>query len=200
METKIMKNNVTEFSKSEAVRDSIFKFTTDFLDNKPLNIGEVGCARSEIGRATDGWSTFFWADYVYKNGGSLKVCDIEKEAINFVNETIPEKYKVESFYMSGTDFLKEKQPFDFIYLDGSNDPDETRKQFYLIEETTRVILVDDWDTKGFIRSQEQQEEFEEAGFIFCNMQHAYGCMGLIIRQSDKDRMEELINKIENEGD
>lgn len=192
-----MKNNVKEFSNSEAGRDPIFEFVTKFLDNQPLNIGEIGCARSEGGRATDGWSTFFWADYVYKNGGSLKVCDIEKEAINFVNETIPEKYKVESFYMSGTDFLKEKQPFDFIYLDGSNDPDETRKQFYLIKETTRAILVDDWDTKGFIRSSKQQEEFEEAGFIFCNMKHIGGFMGLIIRQSDKDRIEKLFNEISN---
>ena len=192
-----MQDNVKNFFNSEHGRDPIFKFVGDFFDHQPLNIGEIGCARSESGRAADGWSTFFWADYVYKNGGSLKVCDIEKEAIDFVNDTIPEKYKVESFYMSGTDFLKEKQPFDFIYLDGSNDREQTEKQFYLIEETTRAILVDDWDTKGFIRNEEELKKLKEDGFVICMMKHIGGLMAFIIRQEDKDRMYEFTNENSN---
>lgn len=182
-----MKNNVEDYFKSEYDngRDSIFNFVKKLFMEKPLKIGEIGCARDPDGRGGDGWSTFFWADYIYKNGGSLSICDIDQNAINFVKETIPEKYNIEAFCMDGTDFIKDHKPFDFVYLDGSNSQFETAEQFLLLKDTTNLFLVDDWDIKGFIKTQEDLSRLLRLGFGFMICKHESGSMGLINKHENE---------------
>jgi len=144
-----MADRIKEFFEKEIGRDWIFKEVVSLFDKAPLKIGEIGCARSPAGRAGDGWSTFFWANYIEKFGGELHTCDIDEKAIEFTKNSIPENYNVTYYCMGGEEFIKENGPFDFVYLDGSNDPKEAQAQFNLLKNKTDVILVDDWWIKGF---------------------------------------------------
>ena len=186
-----MKNNVEDFFKTKEGRDPIFEMILSLFDQKPLKIGEIGCARTDHGRGEDGWSTFFWADYTYKNGGTLQVCDIDEKAIQFVNDTIPEKYNVKAFCMDGSDFIREHKPFDFIYLDGSNSSFETTEQFLLAKDTADVFLVDDWDIKGFVRSRFDFERLQDLGFELVRCNHIGGSMALICKAETANKVKKM---------
>ena len=63
--------------------------------------------------------------------------------------------------MDGVKFLQENKPFDFVYLDGGNDPNQTKEQFITIKDETDIILVDDWTVKGFVF---EEDKFEKISF------------------------------------
>ena len=117
----------------------------------PMNILEIGTIRDlDPGAwAGDGWSTFWWCDYIKENGGKLTVVDINPSTIeacktavsDFVNEI-----EVEFHADDGAKFIS--SDYDFIYLDGSDCPDEMLKQFNDIDRSKTAILCDDFSQKG----------------------------------------------------
>tara|TARA_Y100000004_G_scaffold18581_1_gene19137 strand:+ start:661 stop:1206 length:546 start_codon:yes stop_codon:yes gene_type:complete len=180
-------NRIKELSKEEWGRDYVFDYIISLFGNKPTKIGEVGCARDPNGRAGDGWSTFFWAKYLNKCGGELHCCDINQEALDFVKSSIPENnFKMNLHLMDGVKFLQENKPFDFVYLDGGNDPNQTKEQFITIKDETDIILVDDWSVKGFV--------FEEDKFEKILFDIGENHMGLISTTEHIGKLTEKLNK------
>jgi|7_EtaG_2_1085326.scaffolds.fasta_scaffold97421_2 hypothetical protein len=184
-----MTNRVKQFFKEEKGRDAYFKEALSLFGEAPLKIGEIGCARNVKGRGGDGWSSFFWADYIKEFGGELHICDIDIQAIKFTKDSIPEDYNVTYYCMGGEGFIKENGPFDFVYLDGSNDPRETETQFHLIKNETDVILVDDWSIKGFISCDQKFENNFGEKFELLLLPLEYGTMGLISTPENLDKLE-----------
>jgi hypothetical protein len=141
-------------------RDIVFETVLDYFDKRPINILEIGCARNlDIGsRQSDGWSTCFWADYLYNNGGNLFVFDIDENSTKNC-ETITNHwlkhidYDIDSFYVDISNRSVNK--FDFrsginlAFLDGGDDPKETLAQLQECKKNKiELILIDDFHTKG----------------------------------------------------
>jgi predicted O-methyltransferase YrrM len=140
-------------------RDEVFKDVISFFNKKVINILEIGSLRSQH-RNGDGWSTIFLAEYVNNHGGFLTVSNINADDLNFckniIQEVIPE-VKIDFVLEDG---LKLIEPhYDFVYLDGGDDPQDTLNQFNLINKEDTFILVDDFHTKGSLLPKDTVHTF-----------------------------------------
>lgn len=138
-------------------RDPIFLDILSKFNNQPINVLEIGCARSidNQSRYGDGWSSLFWADYILQYGGSLVSCDIDEISINNVNillKNIPIKF--DPIVADGCQILKEKNKYDLIYLDGSACPQQMLDQIKLCDINYSYVLCDDFTIKGILIEKE----------------------------------------------
>lgn len=135
-------------------RDNIFLDILKTFNNKPINILEIGCARSLSGRYGDGWSSLFWADYILNNGGKLDICDIDPDCIEntkILLSGISNKCSIRFIIEDGLNILKDRSNnYDLIYLDGSDDPNDMVNQIKYCDFAKNKILCDDFHTKGSI--------------------------------------------------
>lgn len=134
---------------------------------RPLNILQVGAIEDLTLRFRhgSGWSDIFFASYISMFGGSLTVVDIDQSHLDNSEKVLSEFHKIVkvspgedlqvpakySLVLSDAlDFIKgSNDSYDIIYLDGSNDPEETKSQYDAIDkDSTSVILVDDFSIKG----------------------------------------------------
>lgn len=140
------------FKNTEGARDYIFQNTCKLLNSKPAKIIEIGCSRniSESSRFSDGWSSYFWYDYVKENGGSLDIYDIDQSALDNCKKLF-ENLSDENINFicdDGTKYITDN--YDLAYLDGSDCPNEMLNQFEKIDRKKTIILCDDFDNKGSI--------------------------------------------------
>jgi len=136
-------------------RDPIFIDVLNNFKDKPINVLEIGCARSLSGRYGDGWSSLFWADHILKNGGSLDVCDIDQNCIDnakILLENFDKEIKVNFITDDGINVLQDVDKYDIIYLDGSDDPNQMVDQLKLCNLDKNYVFCDDFHTKGSLAS------------------------------------------------
>lgn len=138
-------------------RDPIFLDVLSKFNNQPINVLEIGCARSidNQSRYGDGWSSLFWADYILQYGGSLLSCDIDTNSINNVKillDQIPIKF--DTVIEDGSTVLKSKNCYDLIYLDGSDCPNQMLDQIKLCDLKNSYVFCDDFNQKGIMVSKE----------------------------------------------
>ena len=133
---------------SENDRDKIFKSILEKYNQKPINILEIGCARNLDfnAKAGDGWSTLFFAIYINKYGGSLKVVDIDQNSLNNCKIICSDFDFIKYFQDDGKNHINSN--YDLIYLDGADDPNQMVEQYKLIDREKTDILCDDWHSKG----------------------------------------------------
>ena len=134
----------------------------------PMDFLEIGTIRSlDPGAwAGDGWSTFWWCDYIKENGGKLVVVDINPSAVEACKVAAADfigDINIEFHADDGAKFIS--SDYDFIYLDGSDCPDEMLQQFNKIDRTKTSILCDDFSQKGFHLLEKDTDTKEE---IFSN--------------------------------
>lgn len=138
-------------------RDPIFIDVLNRFKDKPINVLEIGSARSLSGRYGDGWSSLFWADHILKNGGSLDICDIDANCINnakILLENFDNKIKVNFIVDNGINVLKYVDKYDIIYLDGSDCPHEMLEQMNLCNLNKNYVFCDDFNQKGVLVAQQ----------------------------------------------
>jgi hypothetical protein len=136
-------------------RDPIFIDVLNNFKDKPINVLEIGCARSLSGRYGDGWSSLFWADHILKNGGSLDVCDIDQNCIDnakILLENFDKEIKINFITDDGINVLQDVGKYDIIYLDGSDDPNQMVDQLKLCNLDKNYVFCDDFHTKGSLAS------------------------------------------------
>jgi predicted O-methyltransferase YrrM len=143
---------------SKRSRDGAFHKTIESLEQKPLEILEIGTSRviSREARAGDGWSTLFWCDYIAKFGGRIVTCDIDEGAIS--NCKILTEYfagKIDIQYVVGDGEPLIDDSFNFFYLDGSDDPDSMYSQYKKIDRSLAHIFCDDFHAKGSVLAQRE---------------------------------------------
>ena len=133
-------------------RDKVFKAVTKKFGGKPVKILEIGCARDlrPSGKGGDGWSSMFWAEYISRCGGSLTIVDIDETNLSnckiLLRDFAGDKNFISFILGDGYNYIDSS--FDFIYLDGSDDPAEMVRQFEKIDRSKTLILCDDFHTKG----------------------------------------------------
>jgi predicted O-methyltransferase YrrM len=140
-------------------RDKIFLSVLELFENKPIRIFELGTALDIrfTARYGNGWSSLFWSKYIRENGGSLKTCDVNADAIENCKALLEEFKKdnfVEFLVGDGIKFLKENNEYDLIYLDGSDDPNQMLNQMKVCNLEKSFILCDDFNSKGVVARQE----------------------------------------------
>lgn len=130
-------------------RDYVFRDVLAQFNDKPIKILEIGTSRSFDGKAGDGWSTMFWVDYIRKHGGSLMVCDVSQESIDVAKEITKEISKgLDVQFITGDGVKYIDNSFDLIFLDGSDDPQQTFEQFEKINRYKSAVLLDDAHVKA----------------------------------------------------
>lgn len=143
------------FEKTRGNRDPIFEDVLSYLNRNPANILEIGCLRehSISSRIGDGWSSYHFANYIDRYGGSLICCDTSESSINNCQKALSDLNINKQFInKSGTDFLKESQSlsFDLVFLDGSDSAEEMYEQYELTKDRANFIFCDDFHKKGKI--------------------------------------------------
>ncbi len=146
-------NYYKQFKEGKGNRDSIFRDILAKFNNQPINVLEIGAMRDPNGRSGDGFSSFFFAEYIKTYGGKLIVCDIDPNAIACCATLIGDYYNLIEYYVcSGIDCLKaNQQHFDLILLDGSDNPNEMLEEYELCR--AKYIICDDFSTKGLLLRQ-----------------------------------------------
>ena len=124
---------------------------------------EIGTTRGGFGGGPqgDGWATNAWGWYTKKYGGHVHTVDLDPACIEQCkNITIPFAENMDYHVMTGVKFiesLKFSAPIDFLYLDGSDDPQEMVDEYQAASigghlKSTTLILLDDiaenWETEG----------------------------------------------------
>lgn len=144
-------------------RGPVFDYVTKTFSGK-MKILEIGSIRDLNSHAVagDGWSTFWWCDYIKENGGSLTVVDINPQAIEnckIAVEDFSKEIEIDFNAADGLPFISSE--YDFIYLDGSDCPKEMLNQFKNIDRNKTSILCDDFDQKGALLSNEAGSFLED---------------------------------------
>lgn len=147
------------FESTVGNRDFVFNDILSYF-NGPLNILEIGCARNTDlkARRSDGWSSFHFLRYILANGGMLDIVDIEQKSLDACQTLLESRFdnprdlvkRVGLFCHNGESFLHATKPFikyDLVFLDGGDDPEQTRAQFEILKPGQKV-LIDDFHAKG----------------------------------------------------
>jgi len=138
-----------------APRDRVFRAVLNplTLQYTPLNILQVG-AIEKLDLAFkygSGWSDITFASYNSLFGGELTIVDINKDHLENSKKVLS-GFNASHTLVEGDarDLIEENSSsFDLVYLDGSNDPAETKEQYDLIDkDATSIILIDDYSLKG----------------------------------------------------
>lgn len=140
---------------SQPSRDPIFFDVLSKFNSQPINVLEIGCARDlkNPARFGDGWSSFFWAEYINKHGGHLTSCDIDIIAVENVKKLLSyfsEKISLDIILEDGLNFLKSDKDYNLIYLDGSDCPHAMLEQMSYCNLSKSYVLCDDFNQKGVL--------------------------------------------------
>jgi predicted O-methyltransferase YrrM len=142
----------------------------DFFNEKPLNILELGCSRDFNSRLGDGWSSFYFLDYINTFGGSFKTNDIVAQNIENCKDLLKThpnfgniQNRVEFIVDDALKVLDENSKTDWadlIYLDIGDSPELTLQCFEKINLNKTVVLCDDFTTKGTLLSRKYPQYLE----------------------------------------
>lgn len=131
-------------------RDFIFDRVLELFNKNPVNIFQIGAIETfdERWRYGSGWSDVIFGSYIKRHGGSLTICDIDLDHIAnsyFMSSHLG--YKADFDLADASEIIGKKE-YDIYYLDGGNDPDETKNQYDNIVAKKCVIIIDDLFIKG----------------------------------------------------
>lgn len=140
--------------KHSQTRDWVFEYTLSQFNRSPLPMIEIGCLTHRTdGRYGNGNSTMFWAEYIDTYGGEIWTCNNNEEHLSACADVITPTFPdVKIKYVKGDgkqliEKLNKVMDYKLVYLDGSNDPEETLQQFELSKDRA-YVLIDDFNEKG----------------------------------------------------
>lgn len=141
------------FKETEGERDPIFDDVLNYLNKRSAKILEIGALRdlSAGARIGDGWSSFHFSRYIQEYGGSLTICDINKESLSNCEKALSGISIDKTFnHIDGAVFLEfnPNEKYDLVFLDGGDDPAQMYKQYLLVKDRAEFILCDDYHAKG----------------------------------------------------
>lgn len=144
------------FKSTKAGRDYIFDNLRKILGGRSAKIMEIGCARnlSFSARSSDGWSSYFWLEYIQYHGGQLDIFDIDQDALDNCKQLFEGMDCLNVNFICDDALNYINNDYDLIFLDGSDCPKEMLNQFKKIDRTKSMILCDDFNSKGSLLSVE----------------------------------------------
>jgi hypothetical protein len=129
-------------------REGAFKKVLQLIGENPLIALEIGATGHDFdngGMHGMGWSSFYWCEHILKYGGRLDIVDIEPKTINKSKEILSDfldKIEINHFIDNGINKISEE--YNFIYIDGADNPQEALDQFNKINRKNTIILCDDF--------------------------------------------------------
>ena len=146
------RQDVRHIGRGDSFKNALTEFHKRKIEN-PLFV-EIGTTRGGMGGGPDGdgWATNAWGWYVDKYGGHLHTVDLDPSRIEQC-KAVTNKFKESIGYhvMTGVEFI-ESLPhgklIDFLYLDGSDDPQGMVDEFQAAIDgghlgLRSLILLDD---------------------------------------------------------
>ncbi len=141
---------------TDHARKPVFLEVLAQLNNQPVNILEIGATGGDMSDPNyihgAGGSSFYFAEYIRQNGGSLTVVDLNPQTLEnckvMLEDFVKTGINIKFVCSDGLAFLKQNNNFDFIYLDGPDQEVFTFECFRLINRTKTTVLIDDangWD-------------------------------------------------------
>lgn len=155
-----MSSHYQFFKETAGNRDTVFQHALSFLNKAPANFLEIGSLRRTgiEARHGDGYSTFHYAEHVRDFGGNLTVCDIDPNAVAAAMSVVSPEFPFVNYYCcDGKSLLGPQNVYDFVYLDGSDDPRDMLAEFELCK--SKLILCDDFSSKGILLKKKYPEYF-----------------------------------------
>ena len=146
-----MKKEILNLRNHEGLRDRVFEIVLGLFDKKPIKIFQVGAIESfePRFRIGSGWCDLFFGEYIKEYGGELIICDIDEDHLDN-SRVVSELFQYDVTLVLGPAEENVPEDVDLAYLDGSQDPRETLKQFEQIDLSRTVVLVDDFRDKGYL--------------------------------------------------
>lgn len=148
-------------------RDSFFLNILSAFQSQALHIFEVGCSSvlTEDGKDKEGWSSMFWADYIYKHGGKLTICDTSIENIEKCKILLDFyiQKKINICFVHGHGEQSIPTDVDLLYLDGSDSLWECFKQFERVNTDTTTVICNNAHIKGVL-TQKKNTNFIKHNF------------------------------------
>lgn len=151
----ILKENTNYWYKNafevEHARKPVFLDVLSQLNSAATNILEIGATGGDMSDNNyihgAGGSSFYFAEYVRQNGGSLTIVDLNPPTLEnckvMLGDFVKAGVDIRFVCDDGLAFLKQNNNFDFIYLDGPDQEVFTFECFRLINRTKTTVLIDD---------------------------------------------------------
>jgi len=154
-----MNKYYNHFKSTVAGRDYIFHNVRKLLGGRPAKIMEIGSSRdlSFEARFSDGWSSYFWLEYIQIFGGQLDIFDIDQNALDNCKKLFEGSETPNINFICDDAVSHIKDNYDLIFLDGSDCPNEMLSQFEKIDRTKSIILCDDFNSKGSLLSKKHKD-------------------------------------------
>lgn len=137
---------------TEHDRKPIFEEVLSYFGGHPIRILEIGTMRDLAPESIygDGFSTFFFVDYIKKYGGSLKIVDVSEQSLancKYMLGDFIDGVDVEFVRDEGVNHIDDS--FSFCYLDGGDEVLEMTQELSKINRARTMVLCDDFESKGF---------------------------------------------------
>ncbi len=144
---------------TEHFRKPVFLEILSSFNSKPINILEIGATGGDMHDLNyihgAGGSSFYFAEYVRQNGGSLIIVDVNplniKNCKTMLEDFIKVGTNIEFICDHGLNYIRGNNNFELIYLDGPDDEKFTFESFKLIDRYKTKVLCD--DANGFERGK-----------------------------------------------
>ena len=135
---------------TEHHRKPVFLEILNTFNNQPISILEIGTTGGDItdpnGIHGSGHSSFYFAEYIRQNGGSLTIVDIDPLVIQNAKEMLLDfiqiNINIQFICDEGLNYILNKNT-DLIYLDGPDVETFTFEAFRLINRCKSKVLIDD---------------------------------------------------------
>lgn len=146
------------FNSTNGPRDDLFAQISAWFPGTP-NICQIGAIQNWLPayRKGSGWSDFVWGALIQQRGGHLTVVDINNGALNNSLQAFRDlgiESHITIVNSDGATWLQANKDYNFVYLDGSDNPGEMLDQFRAIDRTKAYVLCDDFSIKGKLMPQE----------------------------------------------
>ena len=136
---------------TEHLRKPVFLDVLKQFNNQPVNILEVGAVGENMSDPNyihgAGGSSFYFAEYVRQNGGSLTIVELNPQTLKnceiMLEDFVRAGANIKFICDDGIKFLKHNNDFQLVYLDGSDVEYQTFDMFQLINRTKTKVLCDD---------------------------------------------------------
>lgn len=140
-------------------------------------------------RAGDGWANFYWAELIQSKGGRLVIVDIDSNAINICQQMLSDfvgKIDIEFVVDNGL-YLINKEPFNFVYLDGPDDNMFTLNCFEKVDRNVCSVLCDDANYSG--KADLLRAQHTDYWLLPCNYIHE------LVFYPSKELMRKKLNRV-----
>ena len=134
---------------------TLYRLLDEIYDGKPLRIVETGCLRNGSADAlmSDGWSTYYFAQWVKRHPGStLTSIEIDPASCRLCEQFLRSNELgeiVEFLCGDSTTVLLGRDETDFVYLDSCDGLEHGLEEFRTaLLLNPKIIVMDDFDTKA----------------------------------------------------